>query len=985
MSLPPFSGAASAPKSDPQTPEKPEKPAANDGDGPGTVSGPTVQTRKRKREVLDDMDVGGDTSDEESTLSVELGVENSQITEPDLKRRRVDTAETGRLDTAREALGDALKQGDLNALKIALLKNPGCLNHQHPKTKATPLLEALWWGQGELVHWLLQNGADPDIDGIGFYEEDIDDGCYTVKFGELSERARDLSSQLGYLTASGVQLLSPVALTHAALYQMVDMVELLLAYKADPNNQSNTTPLIGAVVAGNRRIVEMLIAKGANPLLEPDEGKFCSDSPLSSALALCKTDLLLLMLDTLPEARQFSAMLCAISRASWKLSLSAFKGLRDARPLFFDCLMKIGSETRQNWLLSLAIRYDLEELSEWLIAQGADYVLTDEHDLLFCGPSCLNLHSLKYLADGIADAFLRQEFLNRQYYNRILEESRDLEIEGLLDFQAFQQTACGGLLQMGAMPFYIPECHKQSGEMDYAFHEAVNQGRIMDVLHFFRQHPNMSFHVPGVLGKFPLEIAASMGDEHMFFWLMRNLKQTLSSGHGLEVEKTCAAVIRELFRRSVVKHHDQRAMQFLTQRLKNYANAYDPKSDLLQRIVKSKDARTMEFLLLCGEGLFIREKIQTKEFSEGVDLAPIRDLLDQSDLVADPKQALTSPVWRGSMTADSLLDELAIQLRKNDDKFSKACVKLGSTSGIVGALRDGIVLLGKGLNFQRAAYYGHEKIAPAIDEQFANFIGFWLPGTRVWDKYLSTKLLNPDKGGQSIELRYALSVKMVTQIRELAAAAVRREARWATELVAELPSIFLGCATGATGKVDLQLLEKKLVERQVFLPNAQRLAFVMPLAYEAVLAAGGNDLDPAKQFPQFALHFHAKVGELFADRADHKITRLSTSDAERNRMRVRPVDPNAPQGGAAADADDGSQIFADALWWQMDAVLNCFGLSIEAQEDYLTREHGAFFQFEQNLCKQENLRNGFRINETDPQQLDTTDPDARTNIFTLSV
>jgi hypothetical protein len=179
-------------------------------------------------------------------------------------------------------------------------------------------------------------------------------------------------------------------------------------------------------------------------------------------------------------------------------------------------------------------------------------------------------------------------------------------------------------------------------------------------------------------------------------------------------------------------------------------------------------------------------------------------------------------------------------------------------------------------------------------------------------------------------------------------------------------------------------LEKKLVQRQVFLPNAQRLAFVMSLAYDAVIAAGGNDLDPAKQFPHFASQFCAAIRKLFADRVDDDITRRSTSDAELIRSRTRPVDPNAPQGGTAANAEDGSQILTDALWWQMDAVLNGLGGAIDGQEEYLKRAQGAFVGFDQDLRTHTILQYGFRFSAQGSSSFLAIDPDSRPDIFKLS-
>ena len=157
-----------------------------------------------------------------------------------------------------------------------LEKYPNSLNHQDERQGFTPLANAVVHSRLEIVRFLLDRGADPNIqDFVGESPLHLaaDNSCPDIAEALLRSRAEPNCA-----TVDG-----ETPLHHAAFKGDLKIIALLLSYGADPNGADITlgrTPLHCAVLCEHGEGVNLLLSYGGNPNIEDKEG--------NSALSACQ-------------------------------------------------------------------------------------------------------------------------------------------------------------------------------------------------------------------------------------------------------------------------------------------------------------------------------------------------------------------------------------------------------------------------------------------------------------------------------------------------------------------------------------------------------------------------------------------------------------------------------------------------------------------------------------------------------------------------
>ena len=151
---------------------------------------------------------------------------------------------------------DAVKSGDVNAVRAELARNPSVL-----KTRAesgeSPLLLAKYYGQAEVISEIVDSG----------YEPDIFEACALGDLERVSELIEENPDSVHGFSDDGF---TPLQL--AAYFGHPEIVNALLGRDADispaSRNPMGVTALHAAMAAGNpearRRIVKELVARGAD-------------------------------------------------------------------------------------------------------------------------------------------------------------------------------------------------------------------------------------------------------------------------------------------------------------------------------------------------------------------------------------------------------------------------------------------------------------------------------------------------------------------------------------------------------------------------------------------------------------------------------------------------------------------------------------------------------------------------------------------------
>lgn len=161
-------------------------------------------------------------------------------------------------------LSDALRDGDLTAIKAAVKKNPALIKMEMETSAAskgnTMLNQAAFWGRLDVVKFLVVRGSD--IEHHGFSDSTP---LGSAAFMGQVEVVKYLLSKHANVNARGN--IGGTPLHEAVFGDQVECIKLLLAAGADieARDDLKNTPLCKAGDRGNTEIVKLLLKKGANP------------------------------------------------------------------------------------------------------------------------------------------------------------------------------------------------------------------------------------------------------------------------------------------------------------------------------------------------------------------------------------------------------------------------------------------------------------------------------------------------------------------------------------------------------------------------------------------------------------------------------------------------------------------------------------------------------------------------------------------------
>ncbi|GGJ46543.1 ankyrin repeat domain-containing protein [Deinococcus roseus] len=147
---------------------------------------------------------------------------------------------------------------DLNKVKQLLRNIPG-LVHARASWNETPLGAAAHVGNKDIMAFLIEAGAKPDI-------------CTWAALGNLDEVMKTVQKHPECVQARGAHNLSVVF--HAIMGGNFEVLKCLVQQGAPVNEPEGTlTPLHVAVVKGDREAVEFLLDQGADRKTRDREGK----------------------------------------------------------------------------------------------------------------------------------------------------------------------------------------------------------------------------------------------------------------------------------------------------------------------------------------------------------------------------------------------------------------------------------------------------------------------------------------------------------------------------------------------------------------------------------------------------------------------------------------------------------------------------------------------------------------------------------------
>ena len=158
---------------------------------------------------------------------------------------------------------EALERGDVDAIKQRVLANREYI-HEHDSYGDTPLLTAIGFDNLELVQFLLDNGADPNIA--------VDDG-YTCLLTAIESDSPDSTSLVDSLIKAGADIHETgtngwTPLHMASARGHIEIARSLILNGARVNQpkeiDGSETPLMEAASTGQSELVRLLLDNGAD-------------------------------------------------------------------------------------------------------------------------------------------------------------------------------------------------------------------------------------------------------------------------------------------------------------------------------------------------------------------------------------------------------------------------------------------------------------------------------------------------------------------------------------------------------------------------------------------------------------------------------------------------------------------------------------------------------------------------------------------------
>lgn len=934
------------------------------------VPAPEIKTKKRKREIVDDMDVGGATSEESADEGADISTEGAN-SEPAIKRRRTTPVDTG----TRQRISDAIKGGDLETLKKIIDDFPGVLNHKHDSSRATPLLEAVWWGQIGIVRGLLEKGADPNIHGIGYYADQIVDGSDELNEA-LLQRYKPKLNGLKNFFKDEAYVLGHSALSHAVSVGDMELIKLLISYKAEINNdEGRMTPIMSAVATECGDIVRYLLQNGADPMQVCTEGDLEDENALSMALRAESIEIFSEMLESLDDGKKMEAQKYAISRSAIHISVAHMKRLRELLPEVTGEILEIENSTGQSWLLELMLESQNFEMVRFLIDYGSVYKIRSEKDLSIAANVSNDKYLIELILKSIDSPNLREKFVSLCLYRNLY-----FSIPERVEIITCNQWL---IEEMLVSPLFVAEEKINVGKKwvewvesgDCLFHEAVSRQAygVIDIC--LRKYGAAYLHIPGRKGKFPIELAAELNDKSLFL----RFSNLLCNGN----DNVIAVLWANIFERAAIEHQAAHIYEFLKSKLAQFG--FDQRPIVQQKILDLRHWKSLEFFLDRDEISINDSIINMIKTAPAAERLMFNDILFKNPLPEKTLNILLPPFarfflsgfhlthsysdkdfsllirngcWKESSSAAQVLDAISSQVGKRNEKFVLGCIKLGRTYGMAGVIIERSIETQSMLSFIRHALLGSGRNPDGIAPQLSNFLAYWLPATDAWNWYLASESIYNNPQAPSAEFCLSMAIKSFLQLDDLHQTAKCRQDEWARKIVDELPALCLRCVNLKTEAVDKEALQGELIQRGIVAPNAIRLASLMQRAYPTAYARTIGILQsPALQLRQFSVQFATEITKLIDDDVDNEVNRRATADAMLMLAQPDYRRVNLPNGMSSEFEDQALAMLPDLVWWQLGAIFKCYGKSLAGESDAYARDYGPFLKFKDALLKDKYISN----------------------------
>jgi ankyrin repeat protein len=347
-------------------------------------------------------------------------------------------------------------------LAAQLLLERGAYVNARDDDHQTPLLLAMQYDRSDLVLFLLEHGADPNLEGASgktplHMLSDCRADCILVVAQSLLERGADVN-------ALDKDHQTPLLL--AARYERSDLVRFLLEHGADPNLEGagGKTPL--HMLSGHRvsdyhradyiLVAQLLLERGAYVNARDDDHQ----TPLLLAMQYDRSDLVRFLLEYGADPN--------LEGASGKTPLHMLSDCRaDCILVVAQSLLERGADVNaldkdHQTPLLLAMQYDRSDLVRFLLEHGADPNLegasgkTPLHMLSDCRADCILVVAQSLLERG-ADV----NALDKDHQTPLLLAARyersDL-VRLLLEHGADPNLEGGG----GETPLHILSGHRVS-------------------------------------------------------------------------------------------------------------------------------------------------------------------------------------------------------------------------------------------------------------------------------------------------------------------------------------------------------------------------------------------------------------------------------------------------------------------------------------------------------------------------------------------